>query len=143
MKTFIEYDDVKPCPCGSQKTYNTCCKLKSIRWGFDESGAWVKQLPMSLETEEELKATRSMVKNKETIQENCSLALDMLYENSEGVCAYNFLSQAQRAVEACAQSGAGLDDVSEKMAEFLWLRGYCRDNPRKIGTGRNWRIFVR
>ena len=57
MKTFIEYDDVKPCPCGSQKTYNTCCKLKSIRWGFDESGALVKQLPMSLETEEKLKAT--------------------------------------------------------------------------------------
>ena len=57
MKTFIEYDDAKPCPCGSQKTYNTCCKLKSIRWGFDESGALVKQLPMSLETEEELKAT--------------------------------------------------------------------------------------
>ena len=56
MKTFIEYDDVKPCPCGSQKTYNICCKLKSIRWGFDESGALVKQLPMSLETEEELKA---------------------------------------------------------------------------------------
>ncbi len=57
MKTFIEYDDAKPCPCGSQKTYNTCCKLKSIRWGFDESGALVKQLPMSLETEEKLKAT--------------------------------------------------------------------------------------
>ena len=57
MKTFIEYDDVKPCPCGSQKTYNICCKLKSIRWGFDESGALVKQLPMSLETEEKLKAT--------------------------------------------------------------------------------------
>lgn len=57
MKTFIEYDDAKPCPCGSQKTYSTCCKLKSIRWGFDESGALVKQLPMSLETEEKLKAT--------------------------------------------------------------------------------------
>ena len=57
MKTFIEYDDAKPCPCGSQKTYNTCCKLKSIRWGFDESGALVKQPPMSLETEEKLKAT--------------------------------------------------------------------------------------
>ena len=60
MKTFIEYDDAKPCPCGSQKTYNTCCKLKSIRWGFDESGALVKQLPMSLETEEKLKATNHL-----------------------------------------------------------------------------------
>ena len=60
MKTFIEYDDAKPCPCGSQKTYNTCCKLKSIRWGFDESGALVKQLPMSLETEEKLKAAEHL-----------------------------------------------------------------------------------
>ena len=61
MKTFIEYDDAKPCPCGRQKTYNTCCKLKSIRWGFDESGALVKQLPMSLETEEKLKATDHLI----------------------------------------------------------------------------------
>lgn len=89
--------------------------------------------------EEELKATRSMVKNKETIQENCSLALDMLYENSEGVCAYNFLSQAQRAVEACAQSGAGLDDVSEKMAEFLYgledIVGTIHEKLEQAGTG--------
>lgn len=89
--------------------------------------------------EEELKATRSIVKNKETIQENCSLALDMLYENSEGVCAYNFLSQAQRAVEACAQSGAGLDDVSEKMAEFLYgledIVGIIHEKLEQAGTG--------
>ena len=89
--------------------------------------------------EEELKATRSMVKNKETIQENCSLALDMLYENSEGVCAYNFLSQAQRAVEACAQSGAGMDDVSEKMAEFLYgledIVGTIHEKLEQAGTG--------
>lgn len=60
MKIFIEYDDTEPCPCGSQKTYDTCCKLKSIRWGYDESGALVKQLPMSYEAEEELKAAEQM-----------------------------------------------------------------------------------
>ena len=56
MKTFVEYDVTKPCPCGSQTAYGSCCRLKSIRWGFDESGVLVKQLPISLETEEELKA---------------------------------------------------------------------------------------
>ena len=54
--------------------------------------------------EEELKNKRSMIKNKASIKENCSLALEVLYENSEGICAYNLLSEAQRAVENAVQS---------------------------------------
>lgn len=89
--------------------------------------------------EEELKNKRRMEKNKESIKENCSLALDLLYENSEGVCAYNLLSQVQNALDGSARSGVELGDASEKLAELLYgledVVGMVRETLEQTDTG--------
>ncbi|CZT55939.1 SEC-C domain-containing protein [Solibaculum mannosilyticum] len=54
MKSFTEYEDINPCPCGSQKSYGECCKLKQVRWGYDENQALIKQLPITPEIKKEL-----------------------------------------------------------------------------------------
>lgn len=60
MKPFIEYNDSSPCPCGSQKPYSTCCKLKAIKWGYNQNGELIKQIPISSESKEELKVAAQM-----------------------------------------------------------------------------------
>lgn len=60
MTVFVEYDGTKPCPCGSKKSYNICCKQKLIKWGYDESGKLVKQIPVSPEIGEDLKAAAQL-----------------------------------------------------------------------------------
>lgn len=74
--------------------------------------------------EDELKRKRSIIKNKENINRNCSIALDVLYENNEGLCAYNLLSKAQRAVGNSEQSGEELEKVSCKLSEII----YCLED---------------
>lgn len=70
--------------------------------------------------EAELKSKRSIEQNKESLKTNCAMALDVLYENSDGICAYNLLSEAQRAVEASAQAASELSNASEKLSELLY-----------------------
>lgn len=60
MSSFIEYDDTKSCPCGSQRPYCTCCKSKGIKWGYDQGGKLVKQVPITSEIGEALKTLEKM-----------------------------------------------------------------------------------
>jgi len=88
--------------------------------------------------EELLKEQRNLAKNKESIQKGCSLALDVLYENSDGICVYNLLSEAQRAVDAAELTGAGLENASDKISEILYgledVIGAVRNKLEQVET---------
>lgn len=70
--------------------------------------------------EEELRQQRSLAKNKESFLENCACALSLLYENSEGNCIYNLLSDAQRSVNSASETDAELEAVSEKLSDIRY-----------------------
>ncbi len=70
--------------------------------------------------EETLKQQKSMAKNKESFLKNCAAALEVLYENNEGMCAYNFLSEALRSVETAAESNKELEKVSEQLSDIRY-----------------------
>lgn len=92
-------------------------KLDVLNYEINE----IADAALTVGEEEKLKEKRSMLKNKASIQSNCSAALDALYENSEGICAYNFLSEAHRSVETAAQGDSGLGDAAEKLSEALYI----------------------
>lgn len=60
MITFVEYDDTRLCPCGSQKPYSACCKLKPLKWGYTRDGKLVQQIHMPPDFEEALKKTKQL-----------------------------------------------------------------------------------
>ena len=70
--------------------------------------------------EEELKNARNVLKNKEIIEKSCYGALDALYENNEGVCAYNLLSQARDCVEDALSSGCDLENALNQLSDILY-----------------------
>ncbi len=70
--------------------------------------------------EEELKAQRNLAKNKESFIESCANALDLMYENGEGVCIYNFLSDVQRFVEHASQHDTTLEKAASQIAEIRY-----------------------
>lgn len=88
--------------------------------------------------EEELKQQRNLSKNKESIRENCSMALDLLYENSEGICVYNLLSEAKNALEDLAETVNGVESYTDKLAEMLYgledIVGDVREKLEQAGA---------
>ncbi len=67
--------------------------------------------------EEELKAKRNFIKNKEHFTKNCAGALSILYENDD-VTAHNLVSQASRLIEKINDESLG--DIVEKINEILY-----------------------
>ena len=47
-----------PCPCGSGKTYESCCYVKAVEWVEDEDGTVYKSMPMSPDVQEALERLR-------------------------------------------------------------------------------------
>ncbi len=80
----------------------------------------IKSASLTIGEEEELKRERNLAKNREDIHKNSALMLDLLYENAEGVCVYNLLSDAQRATDALLALGCGVENVSETISEILY-----------------------
>jgi len=70
--------------------------------------------------EEELKQQRTLARNKESFIENCARSLDLLYENSEGGCAYNLLNECRTYVESAAEADTELEESAEKLAEICY-----------------------
>ena len=67
--------------------------------------------------EEELKAKRNFIKNKEHFTKNCAGALSMLYENDD-VTAHNLVSQASRLIEKINDESLG--GIIERINEILY-----------------------
>lgn len=70
--------------------------------------------------EDELKAKRSILKNRAMIEENCTRVLDVLYENTDGICVYNLLSDAQNALEIASHVDQELEEVSGDVLELVY-----------------------
>lgn len=51
-----------PCPCGSGRKYKQCCKDKDIAWETDESGKYIRRVPMSEDLAEAMTAHMEQLK---------------------------------------------------------------------------------
>lgn len=86
-------------------------KIDILSYEIDE----IKSANITPGEEEELKEKKIIAKNREALLKNCSMALDAIYENDEGVCAYNLFSKAKRFVDSL-----DFDELSEKMSDVLY-----------------------
>ena len=88
-------------------------KLDILNFEIDE----ITNADITIGEEDELKEKRNFIKNKEQFTKNCSVALDMLYENDEQT-AYNLVSQASRLIDKIADDS--LNELSEKINDVLY-----------------------
>jgi len=91
-------------------------RMDVLRFEIDE----ISQAALTIGEEEALKAKRSIVKNKALIQENCELALSLLFENDEGLCAHHLLSQAQNAIDTVADTTDSLMGISDRLSDLVF-----------------------
>ncbi len=67
-----------------------------------------------------LKEKRNIVQNKAEIQNKCASALDLLYGNHAGNCAYNMIYEAQRNLESIADSSKSMEEISGRLADLYY-----------------------
>ncbi len=91
-------------------------KMDILRFEINE----IKDAAIYPGEEEELKQQRTLAKNKEKFMENCSYAIDLLYENDEGSCVYNLLSDVQKRIDSIADTDIELEKTAEKIADILY-----------------------
>lgn len=53
-----KYPRNEPCPCGTGRKYKNCCNRKGFVWMIDKDGAVHRQVPLTAEAVELLKAHR-------------------------------------------------------------------------------------
>ncbi|MBQ4516944.1 MAG: DNA repair protein RecN [Clostridia bacterium] len=69
--------------------------------------------------EEELKKQRVIANNAKKLMLSAGQALDVLYENADGECAYNFLANASSLAQEAAEIDSELSEVSESIESAL------------------------
>ncbi len=80
--------------------------------------------------EDELKAKKNIIKNKEHFTKNCAAALSVLYENDDET-AYNMISQGLRFIDKVSDDSFG--ELSEKVNDILFrLEDVVSDIRRKL-----------
>ncbi len=88
-------------------------KIDILQFEVDE----ISSSEITVGEEDELKAKKNFIKNKENFTKNCAGALSFLYENEE-VTAHNLVSQASRLIDKINDDS--LNEISEKINEILF-----------------------
>ncbi len=69
--------------------------------------------------EDELKKQRAIANNAKKLMQAAGQTLDILYENADGQCAYNFLANASSLAQEAAEIDSELAEVSESIESAL------------------------
>lgn len=88
-------------------------KIDLLQFEIDE----ITSAAITIGEEDELKAKRNIMKNKEEYIKNSSVALSMLYENDE-MNAYSLASQALKYIDKIGDNATA--SLSEKMNDILY-----------------------
>ncbi len=91
-------------------------KIDILTFEIDE----IEKANITVGEEDELKEKKALVKNRDNLIKKCSYALDSLYENNDGVCAYNLFSTAVNAIETLCDTSEDFSEIYEKMNDILY-----------------------
>lgn len=91
-------------------------KIDILTFEIDE----IEKANITVGEEDELKEKKTLVKNRDNLIKKCSYALDSLYENNDGVCAYNLFSTAVNAIETLCDTSEDFSEIYEKMNDILY-----------------------
>ncbi len=91
-------------------------KIDILTFEIDE----IEKANITVGEEDELKEKKALVKNRDNLIKKCSYALDSLYENNDGVCAYNLFSTAVNAIETLCDTSEDFSKIYEKMNDVLY-----------------------